>query len=145
MYDPALPDIDEAMQMYPSAGKFHNLPTFGVYGRHVSGLDLEKFRLSVDTNDTRNASLFEDVSNLQIDSWEVQGIEGATAMIRCHNVQDTLIRGCQPSSATSHFLEVSGAQSHGIAVTGNDLSRLKEPCKLHPDTPNEAVQLKFNL
>ncbi|MCA9448922.1 MAG: right-handed parallel beta-helix repeat-containing protein, partial [Candidatus Omnitrophica bacterium] len=145
VYDPALPDIEEAMQMYPSAGKFHDLPTFGVYGRHVSGLDLEKFRLSVDTNDTRNASLFEDVSNLRIDSWEVQGIEGATAMIRCDNVWDALIRGCRPSSATSHFLEVSGAQSHGIAVTGNDLSGLKEPCKLHPDTPNEAVQLKFNL
>jgi polygalacturonase len=56
-----------------------NMPAYGLFARHVKGLELANFNFSFKTNDFRPAITCADVNGLQIDNFKAQVADGVAA------------------------------------------------------------------
>ncbi len=61
-----LGDVPEADGMYPDPGRLGELPAYGLYCRHVTGLTLDGIDLSVERPDPRPAVLLDTVRDVQV-------------------------------------------------------------------------------
>jgi len=77
---------------YPEPGKIGILPAYGVYARHVKGLELANINTSFKTNDFRPAAAFDDVQGLEIDNFKPQVADGVKAAVFADNVGGVTIR-----------------------------------------------------
>ncbi|BCS85562.1 polygalacturonase [Prevotella herbatica] len=58
--------IDEQIMSYPEFSMFGELPSWGFYVRHVSGITFSNVKLSLADNDFRPAFVFEDAANVTL-------------------------------------------------------------------------------
>jgi hypothetical protein len=55
------------------------MPAYGLFARHVKGLEMANFNLSFKTNDFRPAIICSDVNGLEIDNFKAQVADGVAA------------------------------------------------------------------
>ncbi len=77
---------------YPEPSKIGTLPAYGVYARHVKGLELANITVSFAAKDFRPAASFADIQGLEIDNFKPQVAEGGTAAVFADNVTGISIR-----------------------------------------------------
>ena len=77
---------------YPEPGRIGTLPAYGVYARHVKGLELANVHLNFQTNDLRPALMFTDVSELELDNIKPQAAAGVPPLVLGASVSDVAIR-----------------------------------------------------
>jgi len=77
---------------YPEPGRLGTLPAYGVYARHVKGLELANIRCNFITNDLRAAASFADVQGLEIDNFKAQLAPGVKAAVFADDVKDVTLR-----------------------------------------------------
>src|ERR1035437_9832993 len=77
---------------YPEPGRLGMLPAYGVYARHVKGLELANITVNFITNDLRSAASFVDVQGLEIDNFQPQVAEGVKAAVFAADVSGVTIR-----------------------------------------------------
>jgi polygalacturonase len=68
------------------------MPAYGVFARHVKGLELANFNLSFKTNDFRPAIICSDVDGLEIENFKAQMADGVKASVLDDNVSGIVIR-----------------------------------------------------
>ncbi len=64
---------------YPEPRKLGTLPAYGVFARHVNGLELANITVDFQTNDFRPAIICSNVNGLEIDSFKAQTVTGVSA------------------------------------------------------------------
>jgi len=136
--DPKGLDVPENVDKYPEGTMFGVLPAFGFYSRHAEGISLSNVQLRWEKEDLRPAIIVDDIKDLTIDGFRSDTVAGASPVIWLNNVVDSLIRGCRAAAAKS-FLRVSGAESKGITVMGNDFTRIGAPVEI-AGAPETAVK-----
>lgn len=57
---------------YPEPGKIGTLPAYGIFARHVHGLELSDISVSFKTNDVRPAIICSDINGLDIDNFKAE-------------------------------------------------------------------------
>ncbi len=77
---------------YPEPGKLGTLPAYGVYARHVRGLELANITVSFDKPDMRPAAAFVDVTGLEIDNFKAGLSPGVMAARFADDVKGVTIR-----------------------------------------------------
>src|ERR1035437_6663778 len=77
---------------YPEPGRLGMLPAYGVYARHVKGLELANITVNFITNDLRSAASLVDVQGLEIDNFKPQVADGAQATVFAADVSGLTIR-----------------------------------------------------
>ncbi|MGA2246238.1 MAG: right-handed parallel beta-helix repeat-containing protein [Verrucomicrobiota bacterium] len=77
---------------YPEPGGIGTLPAYGVYARHVKGLELANIHCGFLTNDLRSAAAFVDVQGLEIDNFKPQLAPGVKAAVFADDVKDVTVR-----------------------------------------------------
>jgi polygalacturonase len=77
---------------YPEPGKLGTLPAYGIYARHVRGLELANIHVNFRTNDFRPSASFADVQGLEIDNFKPQVAAGVKAAVFADNVGGITIR-----------------------------------------------------
>ncbi|HEV2694495.1 MAG TPA: glycosyl hydrolase family 28-related protein [Verrucomicrobiae bacterium] len=77
---------------YPEPNKIGILPAYGVYARHVKGLELANIHVDFKANDLRPAAAFDDIQGLEIDNFKPQVAEGVKPAIFADNVTNLTIR-----------------------------------------------------
>jgi len=77
---------------YPEPSREGTMPAYGVFARHVKGLELANFNLSFKTNDYRPAIICADVNGLEIDNFKAQAADGVKASVLTDNVSGLVIR-----------------------------------------------------
>lgn len=77
---------------YPEPRHLGILPAYGVYARHVKGLELANIAVNFTTNDLRSAAAFADVQGLEIDNFKPQVAPGVKAAVFADDVKDVTIR-----------------------------------------------------
>ncbi len=77
---------------YPEPSKIGTLPTYGIFARHVKGLELANIHLNFQTNDFRPALMFSDIDGLELDNIKPQVAEGVQPMVLGENVTGIVIR-----------------------------------------------------
>lgn len=130
-------DVPEQIEKYPEGSMFGTLPSFGFYSRHAEGLALSNVLLRWDKEDLRPAIILDDVKDVTVDGFRTDTVAGNSPVVWLNNVADALIRGSRTAAARS-FLRVSGAESKGITVVGNDLTRAERRIEI-TDAPKSAV------
>jgi hypothetical protein len=132
-------DVPEHIAKYPEGTMFGVLPAFGFYARHAEALSLANIQLRWEKEDLRPAMVFDDIRDLTVDGFRTDTGSGAAPLIWMNNVADALVRGARAGAARL-FLRVSGADSRGIALVGNDLSRVERGVDL-AGAPATAVRV----
>jgi polygalacturonase len=84
---------------YPEPSRLGVLPAYGVFARHVKGLELANIRCGFVTNDLRSAASFSDIQGLEIDNFKPQVAPGVAPAIFAADVKDLIIRN-SPGLAT---------------------------------------------
>jgi hypothetical protein len=131
-------DVPEHIAKYPEGNMFGKLPGFGFYARHAEGIALSNIQLRWDKEDLRPAMVIDDVKDLTIDGFRTDTVAGASPVVWLNNVVDAFIRGSRTAPART-FLRVSGTDSKGITVMGNDFTRVGKSVEI-VDAPKTAIQ-----
>ena len=134
--------VPEQVAKYPDARMFGDLPAYGFYVRHVNGLKLHNVSLALQSPDLRHAVVCENAADLDVESLAALATEGAESALKFVQVKDALIRGCNPVTGTEVFLKVFGASSSGIALLGNDFSKVKKAAILGDEVGEKAVAVQ---
>jgi hypothetical protein len=121
---------------------FGVLPAYGFYGRHVEGLALSSFHARWDKEDLRPSMIFDDVKDLTVDGFRTDTVAGTSPVVWLNNVAGALVRGSR-TAAAKLFFRVSGAQSKGVTMIGNDLSRAERGVEV-TEAPKSAVLEESN-
>ncbi len=134
-----VPELEHA---YPKGEMFGALPAYGLYARHVSGLQLHNLELAFEKAGARPALIADDVSDLDLFALRAQGAPGAAELLRLINVRGALLHGCRLSAAVEAFVRIAGAASAQIKFSGNDLSAAKQAVVKAEDVPAGAVSVE---
>jgi len=78
--------------IYPEPSRLGIMPAYGVFARHVKGLELANINLSFATNDFRPAMICADVDGLDVDNFKAQLAPGVTAATFADDVKGITIR-----------------------------------------------------
>ena len=124
---------------YPEAIMLGNLPSYGMYCRHVNGLKLRDVEYVGEKADPRPALMLDDVKNADIDSFTASAPESGEPFIRFRDVDGAFVRGCRAPSGVGTFLAVSGKGSRKITIMGNDLSDARQAATTDDDAPVGVV------
>jgi polygalacturonase len=77
---------------YPDPGREGTMPAYGIFARHVKGLELANINFSFKTNDFRPAIICADVNKLEIDNFKAQVADGVLPSVLADNVTGVVIR-----------------------------------------------------
>jgi hypothetical protein len=132
-------DVPEFLDKYPSGDMFGELPSLGLYSRHVDGLTLKSVKIRAEQPDQRPALIFDDVARLELSGFDSRNIPSQQPVVLFRNVAGALLFGNRLSSMAEMFLSVEGGQSKDIALRGNDLHLAKLEFSMAPDVPAGAV------
>lgn len=75
---------------------------------------------------------------------EINGLYNTTAItgkpvVSLNNVEDVFVHGNFPSPGTDLFLELKGAATKGLTITGNNFRNVSTPVKKSPEVSEDAV------
>jgi len=95
----------------------------------------------------QSALVFEDVSGLTLDGFHGRGAspERGTPAVAFTNVSDAVLSNSRAQEGTHTFLKVSGMESRGIVLSGNDLRVAKSVFKVESGVPQDAVKVLNGL
>jgi polygalacturonase len=77
---------------YPEPNRLGMMPAYGIFARHVKGLELANIRVSYEKTDLRPAAVFADIDGLEIDNFKPQVAEGVKAVVFAPDVKGISIR-----------------------------------------------------
>jgi polygalacturonase len=137
--------IPEKETAYPESTMFGELPAYAFFCRHVKGLTLNNIQIRTSKSDLRHAAVLDDVANAQITALDAGFSPNAAAMIRATDVSGLFIRGCRPRAETGTFLQIAGAKTDGIVLSGNDLRGVSASVTAAPEVSKTAVVDRFNI
>ncbi|MEO6130216.1 MAG: glycosyl hydrolase family 28 protein [Saprospiraceae bacterium] len=81
-----LDEVSEKETAYPEFSMFGELPAWGLYLRHVDGLEMKNVKLTIKKADYRTSVIFDDVKNLQLLSMIISG-DRKPAPVIIHNTE----------------------------------------------------------
>lgn len=140
--DATAKEVRELPKQYPECTMFGELPAYGFYARHVSGLRFSNVRLRTSTPDLRHALVLDDVGELAIDGLDAGFSAGAAPVLSLMQTHDAIIRGCQPHAPGGTFLKLAGDTSRNIVLVASDMTDVGRPTEIAPSVPAGALSLK---
>jgi polygalacturonase len=84
---------------YPEPAVIGTVPAYGIYARHVQGLELANITTDFLSDDLRPAAVFADIQGLEIDNFKPQVSTGVPAAVFGNDVKDTTVRSSPALSA----------------------------------------------
>ena len=79
--------VPQRTSAYPEPSMFGLLPAYGIYARHVEGLEICDVRLELIEEDNRSVVTLDSVNDIQVDRFRAPVSEGST-LIELRNVRD---------------------------------------------------------
>ena len=138
-------EIPELPEKYPAARMFGRLPSYGLYVRHASQLEVSGLQVRSTAKDPRPMLTCEDVQNMSIDRLGgSSAAEQSEAFLDLRNVQDVFVRGSVAPAHSTVYARISGSKSERVTLLGNELSLAMRPTEILDGCPQDSVALKGN-
>jgi len=138
-------EIKELPANYPEGTMFGKLPAYGLYCRHVRGLTLSDVRLTSDEPDGRHALALDDVDDANISGLSCVQSPSAAAIVGLQDARNVLIRGSRPEAADGVLLRLTGNNTSGVSLIGNDLRRVGQLSEFAGDAAPTELRSAGNL
>ena len=100
---------------------FGRLPAYGLYCRHVTGLQLDNLRLVSPVSEQRPALHCESAKGLRVSRLEATAPANAQPLMRLVDVRDALVSGCSAPAMQGAAVELAASESAAVRLVGNDL------------------------
>ena len=133
-----VPDMERA---YPEMYMFGELPAYGLYMHHVSGVTLNNVQFHLDKPDLRPAIVCDDVDDLELAGFKAAGNRNAESLIRLENSRNVFIHSSRPLNNIGTFLRVEGSNSSDILLEGNKLGLSAKAVEISAGAQKNAVSL----
>jgi hypothetical protein len=99
--------VPEAIDKYPEVKTFGpTIPAYGLWARHVQGLELKNIRFRLKNNDFRPAIVVEDGKDIEIENSDLPGGLGSEAVIRLENVDGGEVENNRSDGKANAFLKL---------------------------------------
>jgi hypothetical protein len=132
--------VPEAIDKYPEVKTFGPLlPAYGVWARHVKGLELINVVFKLDSNDFRPAVICEDGKDITISKLKTPATNGAETIIRLENVDGAVINNNMIEGEAASFVRVEGGESRNVRISKNKLPRIKKEVILAAGAKDDAA------
>ena len=115
------------------------MPAYAFYARNARALTLQNVRFDVAQPELRPAVVLDNVEDVSVIGLSVQGNESAEAVMRFQNTRDVNLTAVRELTPAAVFLDVEGANSHGITMHGSSLSKARKPMQLASGVAADAV------
>jgi len=117
--------VPEDEARYPEQLFFGELPSYGLYARHVKGLRLKNITFELRNVDDRQALVLDDVMASNFENLNLHSQEDSKVAIIAANVKDSQFKNVKLSGNSSGLIEVSGPASENIRILESDPSVLR--------------------
>ena len=114
-------DIPELERAYPTSHMFGILPAYGLYARHVRGLNLQNVHFDHASPDLRPALVCDDVEDLELQNFRAAAHTEAGCLVRLIKVRRVNIANSRPLSPVRDFLQLEQTPLGEVLMNGNDL------------------------
>jgi polygalacturonase len=105
--------VPEAIDKYPEVKTFGpTIPAYGLWARHVQGLQLKNIRFKLKSNELRPAIVVEDGKEIQITDSDLPGGAGAEAVIRLENVDSAVVEKNKSDGKANAFVKVENGSKN---------------------------------
>ena len=128
-------------QEYPDAGRYGDLPAYGLYCRHVEGLVLDGINLAFEELESRPALILEDVNNADVRMVLAKAPGGGQPVARLHNVRDSFVQGCRALTGTKTWAALTGDQTADLHESGNDFAQAAKSFDIAAEVPSGALSM----
>ncbi len=140
----ALP-VPELEKTYPDAYMFWDLPAYGLYARHVEGLDLDGLDLAVDQPDGRPALVLDDVRRARVRALHAMPpADGEQPLLWLRSVRDCMVEAIRLRPGTRRLVRLSGQDTTAIRLAGGDLGRAERVAIVDADVAPGALTIHGN-
>lgn len=133
----------EMEDSYPESTMWGNLPAYGFFVRHASGVKFRDCVFSLAGEDVRPAFVIEDADGVSIDGLRVAAGGGNEAVIVLSETRTCSISQVFPEGPVNMFVKLQGVVSSGISITNSDLRKVKTV--VGPAGKSAGVLLSGNL
>ena len=107
--------LAEKENAYPEITMFgKEIPAYGLYARHVTGLTAKNVKVELAAPDLRPAILCEDASGLEFSNWAVPSNADADCLVRLQHVRKAMISNFAHEGKSRAFVVVEGEDSGEI-------------------------------
>ena len=135
--------VPEAIDQYPEVKTFGpTIPAYGVWARHVKGLQLINVRVHIQQNDLRPAFICDDGQDIEISNAEIVASPGAASVIRLENVEGARIFNMGVKGEAGAFVRIEGSNSKAIQLTNNKIPAGTKVFELPEGAQPGIVELK---
>jgi polygalacturonase len=139
-------EVPELESRYPDAAMFNDdLPAYALYCRHVIGLKLDDIDLKIDQPDARPAVVLDDVRKADLKSMVATPPAGASPVLWLRSVRDCLLHRSRPRTGAKTFVRLSGADTAGVRLEGNDFSQVEQVAMVDPEVKATALRMERNV
>ena len=97
---------------------FGQLPAYGFYFRHIKNLRMRNVETRCASPDERPALACEDVEGMELSGAGLRVSPDTAAAIELRDVRDVFVYGCRVPERVRAFLNLAGAASASIALSG---------------------------
>jgi hypothetical protein len=133
-------EVPEDEVGYPRPQMFgKHLPGWGMYFRHVRGLELQAVTLNYVAQDLRPAIVLDDVFNVEMEGVDLDCNANSLAVIRMENSGDVALSQVSLRDSVQSFLLVEGAETGHIVIEDCDLSLAEKMYELKDGAMNLPV------
>jgi len=137
-------EVPEKESAYAEARMFGMLPVSGLYVRHARGIHLDRLAIRTTQGEARPTVMFDDVDGAQITALASTPLSGKQPVVMLSNARNVSISQSVAPAGIGTFVGVSGSESEGISLSGDDLRGAREAVALAHDVSPQAVTLSGN-
>jgi hypothetical protein len=137
-----VPEMEEG---YPDAGRFGELPAYGLYCRHVETLKLDDVSFHCEKADGRPALIADDVGELDLRCITADPPSSEQSALWLREVRGCFMQGLRARAGTKTFIKLSGANTSGIRAVGNDFSQAEKAFVRENEVAEKALRQEANL
>lgn len=101
--------IAEAETAYPEGDMFGELPSYGLFLRHVENLDVNNVQLLFEKTDTRPAIYAEDVNGFTITCLSAMTTENSPSLVYLKDIKNTLLQAIRVSGLKKTIVQTSSS------------------------------------
>jgi polygalacturonase len=114
-------EVPEAIDKYPEVKTFGPLiPAYGIWARHVEGLQLINVRFNLKSNEERPAIICDDAKQIHITNCIFPHTMGSPAIIQFKQADDAVINQNKVAGVAGAFISTDNARSK-ISYQGNKI------------------------
>lgn len=138
-------NIPENSSSYPYPMMFNsNLPSYGLYLRHVENLQLNNVQFELANNDPRAAIVMDDVKNTVLSRVTAQKLNGIVPLIRMKNTKNMVLDVKSNVSELKDYIKIEDMVSKNIRLENYQFQKLNnipppKNLKATASVPNRSI------